>query len=116
MAKKKNGSLLTFFQRPRASAVPLKIPTSRPVQSYKMATAETPDVDPIISATFDKSKLASSLKSMPLLKVSGFLDKLQHLIKHIPDSVPGAQNNNKLAIFSGNPKDFNNESLDLEGL
>ena len=51
-----------------------------------------------------------------MLEVSGFLDKLQHLIKHILDSVPEAQDNDKLAIFSGNPKDFNNESLDLDSL
>jgi len=115
-AKKKNGSLLTFFQRPRASAVPSKIPMSMPVQSYKMAAAEAPDVDPIISATFEKSKPASSSKSIPMPEVSGFLDKLQHLIKHIPDSIPEAQDNDKLAIFSGNPKDFDNESLDPDGL
>ena len=114
--KKKDGSLLTFFQRPKAPAVPSMISTSMPVHSYKMAATKASDVDPIISATSEKNIVASSSKSIPISRVSGFLNKLQHLIKNIPDSIPEAGDNDRLAAFGGNPKDFDDESLDPDGL
>jgi hypothetical protein len=110
--KKKNGSLLTFFLRPRAVAVPSIIPTSAPVHSYKMPATEPSDVDFIISATSEKKDVAKSL----LPRVSGFLDKLQHSIKNIPDTVPEAGDNDTLAIFSRNPKGFDHENLDPDSL
>ncbi len=115
-AKQKNGSLLTFFQRPKVPAVPSMIPASKPVHGYKMAAAKDSDVGPIIPMTSENNKAASPLESTPMLKVSSFLNKLQHLIENIPDNVPEAGDNDKLAIFGGNPKDFDDERLDPDGL
>lgn len=115
-AKQKNGSLLTFFQRPKVPAVPLMILASKPVHGYKMAAAKDSDVGPINPTTSENNKAALPLESMPMLKVSSFLNKLQHLIENIPDNVPEAGDNDKLAIFGGNPKDFDDERLDPDGL
>ena len=77
-----------------------------------MAAAEPSDVDSTISATSGKNNIAKSLR----LRVSGFLNRLQHSIKNIPDTVPEAGDNDRLAIFCGNPKGFDDENLDLDGL
>jgi len=80
-AKQKNGSLLTFFQRPKVPAVPSKVPTSMPVHGYKMAATTDSDVSPIIPITSENNKAVLPSESMPMPKVSTFLNKLQHLIE-----------------------------------
>lgn len=87
-----------------------------PVHSYKMAAAKASDVDLLIPATFEKNIAASPSKSMPIPRVSGFLNKLRYLIKNIPDSIPEGGDDDKLAAFCGNPKDLDDRSLDPDGL
>jgi len=115
-AKQKNGSLLTFFQRPKVPAVPSMVPTSLPVHGYKMAAVGDSDVSTRIPMTSKNNRAASPSESTPTPRVSSVLDKLQHLIENLPDSVPEAGDNDKLAIFGGNPKDFDDERLDPDGL
>jgi len=54
-------------------------------------------------------------QSTSIPRVSTFLNKLQYSIKNIPESVPEAGDNDKLAIFGGDPKGFDDESLDQGG-
>jgi len=114
--KKKNGSLLTFFQRPKVSAVPSMIPNSTSVQSYKLAATKAPNIDSIIPANFQSDGTVTVPQSTSIPRVSTFLDKLQYSIKNIPESVPEAGDNDKLAIFGGDPKGFDDESLDSDSL
>ena len=104
--KKKNGSLLTFFHRPKVSAVPSMIPNSTSVQSYKIAAAKAPNIGSKIPANFQSDGTVTVLQSTSMPTVSTFLDKLQYSIKNIPESVPEAGDNDKLAIFGGDPKGF----------
>lgn len=114
--KKKNGSLLTFFGRPKASAVPSIIPTSVPVHSHRMAATLGIGVHLDNDAASSVLEVTEIMGSASGASVSRFLNKLQRLIKNIPVDIPEAGDNDKLAIFGGNPKDFDNDGLDPDDL
>ena len=81
-----------------------------------MAAVGDSDVSTRIPMTSENNRAASLSESMPMLRISSVLNKLQHLIDNMPDSVPEAGDNDKLAIFGRNPKDFDDERLDPDGL
>ena len=84
----KRPNLLTFFNKPKASLVPSTIPHSAPIQG---------------------------LHSAPVA-ASGFLEKLHHLIESLLNTILEASDDNKLAIFEGNPMDFDDPTLDADSL
>ncbi|KAF8967518.1 hypothetical protein BDZ97DRAFT_1903384 [Flammula alnicola] len=109
--KKLNSSLLDFF-RPGAAKktlIPSTVAPSTPLP---------------IPETSNKIESASSIESHPvsLSPVSGapvvrdFLETLQHLIRSLPDTVAEASDYDDLAIFEGNPEDFDDPSLNADEL
>jgi len=45
---------------------------------------------------------------------SGFLEKLHHLIGSLPNTILEASDDDKLAVFEGNPMDFDDPTLDAD--
>jgi hypothetical protein len=59
-----------------------------------------------------------SLMSQPVLGLisNTFIKMLQELVKALPASVPEASEFNKLAVFGGSPKEFDDPPLDADEL
>lgn len=45
-----------------------------------------------------------------------FIDTLWNLVKSLPESVPQASEFDKLAVFGGSPKEFDDAALDADEL
>jgi len=84
----KRPNILTFFNKPKPSLVPSTISRSTPIQG---------------------------LHSVPTVGL-GFIGKLHHLIGRLPNTIPEASNHDKLAVFKGNPMDFDDPTLDADSL
>ena len=59
--------------------------------------------------------------SLAVLPVSGpifnnFIKTLQNLVKELPDSIPEASEFDRLAVFGGAPKEFDDPALDADEL
>jgi hypothetical protein len=59
-----------------------------------------------------------SLMSQPVLQpiFNGFIKMLQELVKALPVHVPEASEFDKLAVFGGSPKEFDDPTLDADKL
>ncbi|KAF8155871.1 hypothetical protein B0H34DRAFT_798966 [Crassisporium funariophilum] len=111
--KNKNSLLLAFFKRPKAALVPSKVGSPAPVHSRKTAPESSSEAGPAAPTT-SQPKMPSMSKAVlePVPVLSGFLKKLQNSITNLPDSVSKASDNDKLAVFGGNPMDLDDPSLD----
>jgi hypothetical protein len=103
--KKRDGNILSFFNKPKAAPVPSTVSHSKPVQSYKMPPA-------VSQAPAPKRATIHALKPVPKpIITDDFLEKFHNLIQRLPESIPEASEYDKLAFLSGNPADHDNPSL-----
>jgi hypothetical protein len=105
MKTKKNGSLLTFFNQPKATLVPSTISTIRPVFSPTLVQEKT---------TFPQGDEQPPITSQS--SIGPFLDKLNNLAKNLPQSIPEASDDDKLAEFGGDPAEFDDKTINNEDL
>ena len=111
--KKKNGSILTFLKL-KAAIVRSTVSTTAPVHSYKLAPQLAMDTSPATST----SKATSSTPTKPVSEpiVNRFISRLQNLVESLPENVREASEFNQLAVFGGNPKEFDVAALDADEL
>ena len=90
----RNGSLLTFFNRPKPSLVPSTISTVQPVQSLALAQEKEPNSKSATVALGDGQPQAPII-TRP--RVSLFLEKFDYLAKNLPHTIPEASDSDRLA-------------------
>jgi hypothetical protein len=98
---KKNGSLLSYFKKPKAASIPSTVSNPAPVHSHKLAPEQVADTEVVILTGLQCAEPA----------ISGFLARFQYLIKNLPESIPEASDYDKLAIFRARPCDFDDTSI-----
>ncbi|KAF8155913.1 hypothetical protein B0H34DRAFT_783589 [Crassisporium funariophilum] len=92
----KNGSIYSFM-RSKVAAVKLTISSLAPVHSHK---AVSPALPQPVSETI----------------VEGFVSKLRRLVESLLLSIPKASEFNKLAVFGGNPRGFDDPAISADEL
>lgn len=108
---KKNGSLFTFFgKQPKAIPIPSIVRPSAPVCGHNLPNAAVLAPSPPKVAVDQRPEPATE----PI--VNSFIANLQNLIDKLPASVPEASDYNKLAVFAGNPAEYDNLSLSPDEL
>jgi hypothetical protein len=121
MAKKKT-TLLTFFGSAKVTkatpAIPPTIHQSALVYSHIFTPEKTPDKPVNITPASKDDIPASEDVAMPVHPPSnrGFLEELHDLISSVPDSIPEALDQDVLAIFTGNPHEIDDPSLNRDEL
>ncbi len=106
--------LLTFFgKQPKATQIPPNVWPSAPVRGHDPPLAASPAVQKVFPPA---DVTAHPFKTAVEPVVSGFLEKLFELIKNLPLSVPEASDYDALAIFAGNPAEYDNPSLSAHNL
>jgi hypothetical protein len=118
--KKKNGSLLTFFsKRTNTSHIPSTVQPSAPVRGHKLTPASSsasPSPSPAILPVVASPVTVHTLKPAVEPVISDFLEKLYNLIEKQPTSIPEASDYDRLAVFAGNPAEYDNPSLSPDEL
>jgi hypothetical protein len=108
---KKNGSLLTFFgKQPNIISVPSNVWPSAPVYGRKLPTAG-PAASVASSAI---CPLDTAIE--PVVSQRNLIEKLSELIENLPESIPEASVYDRLAIFAGNPVEYDDISLSPDDL
>ena len=107
---KKNGSLLTFFNHPKATPVPSTILRVQPVHSPAL-TQET-----VEAAVPHRDEQIAPVRTTTRPKISPFLERLNNLAKSLPHTIPEASDNDKLAEFGGDPAGIDDKTIDSEEL
>lgn len=105
---KKNGTLLSFFNRPKPSLVPSTIPSVPLVHGPALPRESAPDT----VATQGNAHIPSTTP----LGISPFIKKLSDLAKKLPDTIPEASDSDKLAEFRQDPANFDDKMFDKDGL
>jgi hypothetical protein len=98
---KKNGSILSFFNQPKPTLVPSTIPGVQPVQSPALPREKVPDTNSTAAAQEDEP-----IPTITPPGVSQFIEKLTKLTKNLPNTIPEASGDDKLAEFGQDPSRF----------
>jgi len=116
--KKKNMSILSFLKKPTTETIPipLKVNHSKPIHSRKLPVATNRTIPTRLAAPCAEEVSTSTLASSFEPVTSNFLKTLHHLISNLPDTIPEATDYDKLAVFSGNPAQYDDLSLDGDDL
>ena len=107
---KKNGTLLNFFNQPKPSLVPSTVPVVQPVSSPALPREKTANT---------KMAVVAQERHVPVVKqpgVSPFVKKLINLATKLPQKIPEASYNDKLAEFGQNPANFDNKTFNHDDL
>ena len=99
---KRNGTLLTFFNKPKPSLVPSTVSSQPLVQSLAVPREKTSGNGVGLVPTV-----------MPL---SSFVEKLDYLAKRLPGTIPVASDDDKLAEFGQDPAMFDDQMFDKDSL
>jgi hypothetical protein len=113
---KKNASILNFFGKPKAANVPSTVSSPAPIHSNKLApeaAAETISITSPPSPSQDEIS-PSAFVSDP--SSSGLLERFQYLINNLPETVPNAPNDDRLAIFDASLSTFDDMTIGSEDL
>ena len=70
----------------------------------------------IPTVSTEQNVVAQDTQDHPIPVIDNFLEKLVNLIRLLPDTIPEATDYDKLAVFAGNPRDFDNPDLDADDL
>ncbi|EDR11237.1 uncharacterized protein LACBIDRAFT_324844 [Laccaria bicolor S238N-H82] len=113
--RKKNRMILSFL-RPKAAIVLLTIDGPPPVHSYKLVLQTASPT--AASTTTEHGKAVSNSMSKSVLGPisNSFIKEFQDLVKNLPASVPEASEFERLAVFGGNLKEFDDTSLEADEL
>ncbi|KAF9003279.1 hypothetical protein BDQ17DRAFT_1242238, partial [Cyathus striatus] len=100
MEMKKNGSLLTFFMKPKASPVPSTVTGPSLVDKITVPVNTSPP-PPSEAMTYPE----------PYNPKPHFIERFINAIAGLPESVPKATVYDSLAVFAGNPADYDDLSM-----
>jgi hypothetical protein len=117
MKIRKDRSILNFLKPKATIIVPSMVNSPAPVYSYKLPLQSEPHVSSNAFITDMQGKTVSSMSqsaSGPIFNC--FIKMLQELVKDLPASVPEASAFDKLVVFGGSPKEFDDPTLDAEEL
>ena len=96
---------------------PLTVNSPAPIHSYKLPLQSEPDASLTASTTTVQGKKISSVFQPVLRPISNnFIKILWELVKDLPATVPEASEFNRLVVFGGNPKEFDDPTLDADEL
>jgi hypothetical protein len=111
---RKDGTILSFLKL-KAATVPSTVGSQAPVQNYKLAVT---DASPAVSTTPKAPQSETVSKSLPVTGpiFNSFIETLRNLVKDLPESIPEASEFDRLAVFGGNPKEFDDPTLDADEL
>lgn len=106
---RKDRTILSFL-KPKAATVPLTVGSQAPVHSYKSAVTDT---IPAVSATLQAARSETVFsKSLAVTgPIFSFIKTLRNLVNDLPESTPEASEFDRLALFGGNPKEFDDPAL-----
>jgi hypothetical protein len=108
--RKKDGSLLTFFgKQQKKTLIPSMVRPSSPVRGHNLPR-------PAILVASPRPRKETPLPVAEPINDSDILWKLYNLIENLPASVPEALDYDSLAVFSGNPADYDDPSLSADEL
>src|SRR5271168_4430125 len=114
--KTRKDRTILMFLKPKAAPVSSTVGSRAVVHSYKLAVT---DASPTLSTTpqAPRGDIVSS-KSLPVSEhiFISFIKTLQNLVKDLPESTPEASEFDRLAVFGGNPKEFDDPALDADEL
>ena len=113
---KKNGSLLSFFKKPKAASIPSTLSNPALVHSHKLTKEQLAGTGTVIPTGLQSDEPAFHSGADSDLVFSGFLTRFQYLIKNLPESIPEASDYDKLAIFAARPCDFDDTSIPSDEL
>ncbi|KAF8800419.1 hypothetical protein BYT27DRAFT_7117723, partial [Phlegmacium glaucopus] len=113
---KKNGSILSFLKH-KVATVPLTVGSSAPIHSHKLGQIPPAEASPIIPINPTLGGVASRI-SQPVSEptADNLISKLWRLVKSLPDSIPEASEFDKLAVFGGDPRNFDDPNIDADDL
>ena len=117
--KKKDGSLLTFFgKRPNATPIPSNVWPSIPVRGHDFSASASPAILDLSVTSPRPPKEATVCTLKPAVEpvIGDFLGKLHNLIENLPASIPEASDYDRLAVFAGNPAEYDNPNLSPDEL
>jgi len=114
--KNKNGSILSFLKH-KVATVPSTVSSSAPLHSHKLGQTLVAATDPTIPVDSPLEDVASQI-SQPVSEPTAddFISKLQKLVKNLPDSIPEASYFDKLAVFGGDPRGFDDPNISADDL
>ena len=118
-AKEKKDRTILNFLRPKAAIVPSTVHGPPPVHSFKLVPQSASNTSPVAASTTSEQGKAvsnSSSKSVSVTISNSFIEMLRDLVKNLPASVPEASKFDRLAVFGGNPKEFDDPSLEADEL
>ncbi|KAF8990682.1 hypothetical protein BDQ17DRAFT_1255610, partial [Cyathus striatus] len=101
---KKDSSILTFFMKPKTQSVPSTVPGPALVDNL------TPTANVIISSRSSEAEARTYHDSHD--PGPGFIERFLDAIAELPENVPKAMVYDSLAVFAGNPADYNDTSMD----
>ncbi|KAF8161442.1 hypothetical protein B0H34DRAFT_673382 [Crassisporium funariophilum] len=114
--QKKNASILTFLKQ-KATAVKSTVSSSGPVYSHKLAPTPAGDGSPTISANpLHKEAAFPTPQPVSVPIKESFATKLQELVMSLPLSIPEALEFDRLAVFGGDPKSFDDPTISADEL
>ena len=114
--KRKDGNILSFL-KPKATIVPSTVNSPAPIHSYKLPLQSEPSASLTASTTTVQGKRIPLMFQPVLGPISNnFIKMLWELVKDLPASVPEASEFNRLAVFGGSLKEFDDPSLDADEL
>ena len=108
---KKNGSILNFFNQPKSTLVPSTIPFVQPVQSPALPRDKVPDTNSTAARQEEEP-----IPTIAPPGVSQFIEKLTKLTKNLPNTIPEASADDKLAEFGQDPSSFDNKIFNKDDL
>ena len=70
----------------------------------------------IPTVSTERSTIVRDTEAHPIPATDDFLEKLFNIVRLLPDMIPEATEYDKLAVFGGNPQDFDNPDLSADDL
>jgi hypothetical protein len=115
--RRKSESILTFLKA-KAAIVPSTVDSSAPVHSDKLLLQSEPDTSSTstVFTTNVKGKTVSMSQPISGPISNNFIKMLRELVRDLPASVAEASELDKLAVFGGSPKEFDDPTLDADEL
>jgi len=96
--------------------MPSTVGSQAPVHSYKLAVT---DAIPTVSTTPQAARSETVFSKSPAVTgpiFNSFIETLRNLVKDLPESTPEASEFDRLAVFGGNPEEFDDPALHADEL
>ena len=115
--EKVQGSLLTFM-KPKPTLVPSTVESIPLVPNTRIPMSDPTDLQSLLEfePADNKTSDFATTQKPPVNKRSRFIEKLESMVKRIPNTVPEGSENDRLALFGGNPRNQDITGIDADEL